>query len=98
MLVKIGKGVGKMTNKEKIKALIESGEEFTIFGTMYGGIYDLHNKIIEIKLKHNKNCYFSRNDDGFFYVYGGPGPDMNLYKWEDYGKTWAFDEGDFEFI
>jgi hypothetical protein len=84
-----------MTNKEKIKALIESGEEFKIFATMYGGTLK-NDKVLEINLKHNRNCYFSRYDDGFFYVWGWPGPDMNFYKWEDYGKKWAFTTDDFE--
>lgn len=28
-------------------------------------------------------------DSGIVYIWGWPGPDVNFYKWSDYGNTWA---------
>lgn len=29
-------------------------------------------------------------EPGFYFVWGSPGPSYNLYRFCDYGKTWAF--------
>lgn len=65
------------------------------YGTMYGGVYGVHewDKIIEIDKKDIKFC---QNADAFYYIWGWPGPDANLYYFKDYGKTWAFNIKDFE--
>ena len=65
------------------------------YGTMYGGPYGLHewDKIIEID---KKDIEFCKNEDAFYYVWGWPGPDVNIYKFKDYGKTWAFRKEDFK--
>lgn len=65
------------------------------YGTMYGGIYGVYeqDKIIEIDKKDIKFC---KNADAFYYIWGWPGPDVNLYYFKDYGKTWAFNIKDFK--
>ena len=65
------------------------------YGTMYGSVYGVHewDKIIEID---KKNIKFCQNADAFYYIWGWPGPDANLYYFKDYGKTWAFNIKDFE--
>lgn len=64
-----------------------------IYGYMYGQPYinTSHglekDKIIEIP---KKQVQLGKNGDCLYYVWGWPGPDINLYMFEDYGKTWAF--------
>ena len=67
------------------------------YGTMYGGPYGLHewDKILKIDKKDIKFC---KDEDAFYYVWGWPGPDINIYSFEDYGKTWAFRKRDFRKI
>ena len=48
--------------------------------------------------RHNSNkkdIKFCTNADAFYYIWGWPGPDANLYYFKDYGITWAFNEEDF---
>ena len=45
-------------------------------------VIDIEKK--ELKLGADKNC--------FIFVWGYPGPDYNVYNFEDYGITWAFKE------
>ena len=42
-----------------------------------------------------KDIKFCKNEDAFYYIWGWPGPDANLYYFKDYGITWAFNEEDF---
>lgn len=83
--------------KEEIISKIESKEVSYIYGYSYGfkccfnsdKVYaDIVEKINldEMKLK----------DFGFYYIWGGPGPDCNIYDFESYGKTWAFSIEEFE--
>lgn len=60
------------------------------YGTMYGNKWD---EIIEINKKEIKFC---KNEDAFYYVWGWPGPDVNIYYFKDYGITWAFNMEDFK--
>ena len=65
------------------------------YGTMYGGPYGKfeHDKIIEIDKKDIKFC---QNADAFYYTWGWPGPDTNLYYFKDYGIIWAFNISNFD--
>ena len=38
---------------------------------------------------------FCKNADAFYYIWGWPGPDANIYYFKDYGITWAFNKEDF---
>lgn len=64
------------------------------YGTMYGGPYGKSewDKILKIDKKDIKFC---QNADAFYYIWGWPGPDANLYYFKDYGITWAFNKKDF---
>ena len=82
------------TNEIRFKFYSKSTK---FYGTMYGGLYGLSklDEIIEIDKKDIKFC---KNEDAFYYVWGWPGPDVNIYKFKDYGKTWAFKKEDFQKI
>jgi hypothetical protein len=75
------KGIPVMTNN-----IYNSDNIKSIYGYMYGTKQNL-NKIIEID---KESLDLGRNEDRFFYVWGYPGPDYNVYLFKDYGKTWAF--------
>lgn len=83
---------------EKIIEIIEmfaSDEVRFIYGWRYGApSYKTQNgwHKSEIREMKKEEVDISRKDDGFFYVYGYPGPDYDFYKFTDYGKTWAFTE------
>jgi hypothetical protein len=63
-----------------------------IYGYMYVGICS--NNSADIK-RYGK-VIFIKSDElkiqnaGFLYMWGWPGPDFNFYRFDDYGKTWAF--------
>lgn len=62
------------------------------YGRMYGTTSP-DDRIIEIDKSHIK---FTSDGDAFYFVWGWPGPDWNLYRFIDYGITWAFDMADFK--
>lgn len=59
------------------------------YGTMYGQKYAKGDKLIFIK---PGEAWAS--NDVLFFRWGYPGPDVNTYKPEDYGKTWALTGGE----
>lgn len=59
------------------------------YGTMYGEKYAQGVKLVFIE----PGKAWASNGDLFF-RWGFPGPDMNTYKPEDYGKTWALTEAE----
>lgn len=73
-----------------------------IYGYMYGTPYiycgcDEYrpDKIVAIsksavRLGINNNC--------LIYIWGWPGPDANIYKFADYGVTWAFSKREIDSI
>ena len=71
-----------MTKEEAIVKLNKVGY---IYGYMYGRPLENNKEILQINAA-GLNIW----DSGFCFVWGWPGPDYNLYKYEDYGKTWAF--------
>ena len=59
-----------------------------IWGEMYGRkCTDPNAVILEIKKTRLEK---TKADDAVWYTWGWPGPDMNCYKFSDYGETWAF--------
>lgn len=81
-----------MTNNEVRRKFYSLTTKF--YGTMYGGPYGKSewDKILEIDKKKIKFC---KNADAFYYVWGWPDPDANLYYFKDCGITWAFNKNDF---
>lgn len=85
-----------MDNAEIMKKY-ESEETKSIFGYMFGKPFKnvirngqfLHEKdrIIEIPKVH---LDVGKSGTSFIYIWGMPGPDYNIYKFSDYGITWAF--------
>lgn len=68
-----------------------------IYGRMYGEEYIERfcngnvirekDKIIEIE---KREVEFQPHHERIIWVWGWPGPDLNDYRFKDYGKTWAF--------
>lgn len=82
-------------DNEQILKIFQSADTEYIYGEMYGlhkGAQDkrrfLKIKKEELRLSAQKNC--------FIYLWGGPGPDINFYKFKDYGDTWAFCKKDIQ--
>lgn len=77
----------------------QSNDNRPIYGYMYGypyvysvekdGSYWRKDRVIQIE---KKKIELGRNKDCFIFVWGGPGPDFNIYRFPDYGITWAFSE------
>lgn len=59
-----------------------------IYGSFYGRPWDDFTYIEKEKLKLSYNA--------FVFIWGGPGPDYNVYKFSDYGITWAFTKEEIE--
>lgn len=64
-----------------------------IYIRMYGNKYINSNKgkeldkIISIQ---TSEIDFWNDKSSFIYIWGWPGPDYNVYRYSDYGETWAF--------
>ena len=58
-----------------------------IYAFMYGFREDDPSHIIDIDVKE---LHFSPTDRSMIYIWGGPGPDYNRYRFNDYGETWAY--------
>lgn len=63
----------------------------SIFSLMYSPILvsfrTLEDQIIEIKVSELE---WFENKEGFYYIWGWPGPDYNRYTRDTYGKGWAY--------
>ena len=74
-----------MTLKQEVQ------QHDVIFSLMYAptrvASLSLEDQIIEIKI--SKLEWFL-DEEGFYYIWGWPGPDCNRYTREDYGKAWAY--------
>ena len=91
--------IKKMTNEKILEWYNTSNPNDKIYGFMYGyptinicrhgTTYQEPDKIISISKLDLK---LSKNQDCFIFIWGWPGPDANLYKFKDYGVTWAFSE------
>ena len=91
-----------MTNNEIREKFYSPSIKF--YGRMYGNEYILTNDkngktvkmLDEIIRIDKKELKIGINGDCFIYRWGWPGPDINLYYFKDYGKTWAFNMKDFK--
>ena len=63
-----------------------------IYATMFGQS-SRFDSVIEIK---KSDLQLTKQQDGFIYVWGWPGPDFNIYYFSDYGETWAFSRKELE--
>ena len=87
-------------NNDRILELYNSPEVTSIYGFMYGLPYvnvagggKRPDKIIEID---KSSLILGKNKDCFVYVWGWPGPDSNIYRFSDYGVTWAYSKDEIE--
>lgn len=62
-----------------------------IYSLMYSpnklDYYSLEEQIIKIKTSELR---WYKNEEGFIYIWGWPGPDANFYERSTYGKGWAY--------
>ena len=58
----------------------------------------------QLKISSMNDLWFLKKEnledlvDGFYWVWGLPGPDYTAYKFSEYGKTWAFDPMEIETV
>lgn len=88
-------------SKEEILKWFNSDSSNPIYGYMYGAPYVYsggieksewrRDKLIEIK---KSEIRLGENKDCFVFIWGWPGPDFNIYRFSDYGVTWAFSESE----
>ena len=74
-----------MTLKEEVM------KHDSIYSLMYSphkvDFLSLEDQIVEIKISELK---WYKDEEGFIYVWGWPGPDANCYERSTYGKGWAY--------
>ena len=80
-----------MTNAEIYTQLYNIGG---IYGYRYGRREKTHSIEEDIIWIPQKTLSIGIHADCFIYVWGWPGPDVNLYNFKDYGKTWSFNKQD----
>lgn len=91
-----------MSNNEILERL---KTEKYIYGYSYGepyihcdgmnGEYWKKDKLEKIPIS---NLKIGKYNDCLIYIWGGPGPDCNIYEFSNYGITWAFDKKDIKDI
>ena len=93
--------LANMTNNEIRYKFYLPNTKF--YGRMYGNKYitiykntEIIRKLDEIIEIDKSDIHFCENAEAFWYRWGGPGPDVNLYYFKDYGETWAFNLEDLE--
>ena len=75
--------------QKDVKSLFESlPDDGTLYCAMYGQNND---RFIDIK---KSSVRYKPGDDRFVYIWGWPGMDYNVYRFADYGKTWALSMDD----
>lgn len=79
---------GVAMTKSEIVLRMESADG--IYGTMYGGDEEDYVFVPKCDLREweKDTC------TGYYFIWGYPGPDYNVYLFSDYGRTWSFDEND----
>ena len=81
-----------MDNGQIMETLQSSNTKF-IYGEMYGLSECVRTKRRFLKIK-KESLQLSVQKDCLIYQWGWPGPDINFYKFKDYGDTWAFHKED----
>lgn len=66
-----------------------------IYGTKYGRDKKMLDGNVFIEPRRFKLCTHIE-EPCFYYEWGWPGPDANLYELRDYGKTWALTKEELE--
>lgn len=91
-------------NEEKEKIIEKfNSPSVNFYGTMYGDRYitnlisgkGIVKKLDRILKIDKKDINIALDKECFWYQWGWPGPDINIYYFKDYGFTWAFDINDF---
>lgn len=75
-------------SKEWYEAFSKLKDDDKIWATMYGENLektDAEVCILQIPKKNLERW----SDKAMYYIWGLPGPDFNIYYFEDYGKSWA---------
>lgn len=74
-----------MTLKEEVM------KHDSIYSLMYSptkvNFHSLEDQIIKIK---TSELEWYKDEEGFIYIWGWPGPDFNSYERSTYGKGWAY--------
>ena len=86
-----------MTN-EQIIEMYENPNVKSIYGFMYGtpflnccnAVLGDHWEIDKVIKINKKKLRLTKDKKSFIFVWGWPGPDYNVYDFNDYGKTWVF--------
>lgn len=86
---------------DSIVERIENNGGAKFFGYMYGEPFHNVFNIPEVEVRRDEliemTCSpedISNDKSSFWYIWGWPGPDLNEYKFADYGITWAFTKGE----
>lgn len=95
MIIKI---IKKITRQEIIEWFNDDKSQPYIYGYMYGHKYinTSNGKELDRIIKIEKEKLQDTGNDSFYYRWGWPGPDINIYNWKDYGITWSFNKEDLE--
>lgn len=85
-----------MTPQEFASLFAKLRDDDILYCTAYGKTH-AEDDILEWR---KREIIYKPNDqscnDRFAVIWGWPGPDYNIYKLSDYGKTWAFKMKDFK--
>lgn len=80
-------------DNERILKTFQSADTEYIYGEMYGLHEGARVKRRFLKIKREE-LRLSAQKDCLLFQWGWPGPDINFYKFKDYGDTWAFHKED----
>ena len=76
-----------ITTENIYQEVMSRSEFYSLMYSNFVKFYSVEEQIVPIK---TLSVRWNPTKTLFYYVWGWPGPDCNMYDADNYGKTWAF--------
>lgn len=76
-----------ITTENIYQEVMSHSEFYSLMYPNFVNFYSVEEQIVPIK---TSSVRWNPTKTLFYYIWGWPGPDYNMYDADNYGKTWAF--------
>ena len=76
-----------ITTENIYQEVMSRSEFYSLMYPNFVKFYSVEEQIVSIK---TSSIRWNPTKTLFYYIWGWPGPDCNMYDADNYGKTWAF--------
>lgn len=76
-----------ITTENIYQEVMSHSEFYSLMYPNFVKFYSVEEQIVPIK---TSSVRWNPTKTLFYYIWGGPGPDCNIYDANNYGKTWTF--------